>query len=94
MKPASKDRRRKLRLFRERARLAQKGLCHYCRRPMAAAGSAEARATPLLAETVEHRHPRSRGGTDSWTNLVLACKECNGAKASMNEQAFLDRHRR
>jgi len=31
--------------------------------------------------TRDHVHPKSRGGEDSWTNLVTACKKCNHKKA-------------
>jgi hypothetical protein len=30
---------------------------------------------------MEHILPRSKGGEDSWTNLVTACKACNNRKA-------------
>jgi len=30
--------------------------------------------------SVDHILPKSRGGKESWANLVTACKECNGAK--------------
>lgn len=32
------------------------------------------------ATTVDHIHPRSRGGEDSWENLVACCLACNNAK--------------
>lgn len=32
--------------------------------------------------TLDHVFPRSRGGKNSWTNLVLACKPCNRYKAN------------
>ena len=32
--------------------------------------------------TLDHVHPRSRGGDSSWTNLVAACKSCNGKKSN------------
>jgi 5-methylcytosine-specific restriction endonuclease McrA len=32
------------------------------------------------ATTVDHIHPRSRGGEDSWENLVACCLRCNNAK--------------
>lgn len=32
--------------------------------------------------TVDHVHPRSRGGRHDWTNLVTACKHCNQIKGS------------
>jgi len=30
--------------------------------------------------TLDHVFPKSRGGKTSWTNLVAACKSCNGRK--------------
>jgi len=30
----------------------------------------------------DHVHPLSRGGKDSWTNVVTACKRCNTRKGS------------
>lgn len=30
--------------------------------------------------TVDHIVPRSRGGTDSWENLITACLNCNNRK--------------
>lgn len=30
--------------------------------------------------TIDHILPRSRGGTDSWENLVAACTSCNSKK--------------
>ncbi len=32
--------------------------------------------------TVDHVIPKSRGGTDSWENLVAACIPCNNKKAN------------
>jgi 5-methylcytosine-specific restriction endonuclease McrA len=32
------------------------------------------------ATTVDHIHPRSRGGEESWENLVACCLSCNNAK--------------
>ena len=31
--------------------------------------------------TIDHVHPRSRGGASSWENCVLACVNCNKRKA-------------
>lgn len=39
--------------------------CAYCRRS---------------AATIDHVLPRSRGGPDSWENLVACCVRCNNAK--------------
>ena len=33
--------------------------------------------------TIDHVIPRSKGGTDSWENLVVACSSCNTKKGSM-----------
>ena len=32
--------------------------------------------------TVDHIIPKSRGGTDSWDNLITACKNCNNKKGN------------
>ena len=36
---------------------------------------------------MEHIVPRSKGGADSWMNLVAACKACNGRKANRTPEA-------
>lgn len=30
--------------------------------------------------TIDHVTPKARGGVDTWTNLVTACKKCNAKK--------------
>lgn len=45
--------------------------CVYC---------GETRRTLL---TLDHVYPRSKGGPDSWENLVTACKGCNGEKGNL-----------
>lgn len=37
--------------------------------------------TKRRGETVDHILPTSRGGTNTWDNVVAACKVCNGRKA-------------
>ena len=32
--------------------------------------------------TIDHVLPRSRGGEDSWENLVVACSSCNTKKGN------------
>lgn len=32
------------------------------------------------ANTVDHIHPRSKGGKSTWMNLVAACRDCNNRK--------------
>lgn len=36
---------------------------------------------------MEHIIPRSKGGADSWMNLVAACKACNNRKADRTPEA-------
>lgn len=36
------------------------------------------------ALTVDHIVPKSRGGEDSWENLITACIRCNNRKGSMS----------
>jgi hypothetical protein len=36
---------------------------------------------------LEHIVPKSKGGDDSWTNLVAACKACNNRKADRTPEA-------
>ncbi|MFF7761179.1 RNA-guided endonuclease IscB [Streptomyces griseorubiginosus] len=50
--------------------------CAYC----------DATDVPL---NIEHLTPRSRGGSDRISNLVLACVPCNRAKGSMPVEGFL-----
>lgn len=33
------------------------------------------------ATTIDHVHPRSKGGKHVWTNVVAACSKCNSKKA-------------
>lgn len=32
------------------------------------------------AESIDHVHPRSRGGSHTWENVVAACRRCNTKK--------------
>lgn len=36
--------------------------------------------------TLDHIHPESRGGLSTWTNLVSACRRCNGHKDAMTPE--------
>lgn len=38
------------------------------------------------ASTIDHVVPRSRGGADSWENLVACCLRCNNAKGDRTPQ--------
>ena len=48
-----------------------KNACQYC-----------GKRIPKADLTLDHVVPRSRGGVDSWDNLVLACMPCNIRKAN------------
>jgi 5-methylcytosine-specific restriction endonuclease McrA len=49
-----------------------KAKCQYCTKTLTFAKS-----------TVDHVVPRSRGGKNTWSNLVLCCANCNTRKGSM-----------
>lgn len=51
------------------------GECVYCGAP---------------ATTHDHVIPRTRGGSDSEENLVLACQPCNGSKADRTPTEWLE----
>ena len=38
------------------------------------------------ATTIDHVQPRSRGGADSWENLVACCLKCNNIKSDRTPQ--------
>lgn len=38
------------------------------------------------ASTIDHVLPRSRGGTDTWENLVACCLRCNNVKGDRTPQ--------
>lgn len=51
--------------------------CQYCGKP---------------GNTVDHIQPKSRGGLDTWGNLVTCCSSCNGYKADRTpEEAGMKR---
>lgn len=60
--------------------------CVYCDRPMYRPEIGRARRP--LSSTLEHRTPVSRGGTNTWSNLALACRDCNGLKGDLTEAEF------
>jgi 5-methylcytosine-specific restriction endonuclease McrA len=44
---------------------------------------------PGLDRTIDHRTPRSVGGTDLLVNMVFSCRACNERKADRDEAAFV-----
>lgn len=57
-----------IRVSRERVFKRDKYQCAYC------GGQKEL--------TIDHVHPRSRGGKNTWTNLVTCCSKCNYKKGN------------
>lgn len=55
----------------------QFGKCYYCHK------------TLHFKFHVDHRHPISRGGTNSKENLAVTCPTCNLSKASKTEEEFI-----
>ena len=55
-----------VRLTRRNLMLRDGHQCQYC-----------AKRPPLRELNIDHIVPRSRGGTDTWENLVTACRICN-----------------
>jgi 5-methylcytosine-specific restriction endonuclease McrA len=59
-------RRPTVRLTRKNLMIRDAHQCQYC-----------ARRPPVRDLNIDHVMPRSRGGEDSWENLVTACRVCN-----------------
>lgn len=55
-----------VRLTRRNVMLRDEHQCQYC-----------AKRPPLRELNIDHILPRSRGGPDTWENLVTACRVCN-----------------
>ena len=66
---------RKLQAKRTRLWLQQKRRCCYCKKPVARKDA-----------TLEHVVPKSRGGSNRWRNLKMACTDCNRSKGIENRQ--------
>lgn len=52
--------------------------CHYCKRYKGKL-------------TVDHKIPRSKGGSNDISNLVLACYDCNREKGSKDYDKYVKR---
>jgi 5-methylcytosine-specific restriction endonuclease McrA len=65
------------------ANRARATACFYCDVPFRGDGAGPDH------RTVDHRVPKSRGGTDSLRNLVFACYACNQRKRDRPEDEFL-----
>ena len=76
---------RKSRAMSRRSILARDAhTCQYCLTPF-----------PASQLTLDHIIPQSRGGANSWENLVVACFPCNNVKAARTpEEAGMPLQRR
>ena len=58
---------------------AQSDRCFYCKKVL------------LFEEsTLDHKVPKSKGGSNDIENFVLSCKKCNGKKGSSSYEDFLN----
>ena len=64
--------RREVRLSRRNIFERDKHVCQYCHKRFSKSEL-----------TIDHVLPRSRGGADTWQNLVLACVKCNHKKSNL-----------
>ena len=60
----------KLGVTKKNVQLRDNNICQYCSKKI------------KKHATVDHVHPKSRGGKDTWLNLVTACQTCNQRKAN------------
>jgi len=51
--------------------------CIYCLKPI-----------PFSKDTLEHKTPLSRGGTNLYENLAIACQHCNNKKFTKTEEEY------
>jgi 5-methylcytosine-specific restriction endonuclease McrA len=66
---------REVRFSRRNIFERDKNTCQYCRKKLAKSEL-----------TIDHVIPRSRGGRDTWENLVLACMRCNVRKGDRSPE--------
>ncbi|GHF12565.1 hypothetical protein GCM10017044_03160 [Kordiimonas sediminis] len=69
-------------MIRVRLIFEQGGLCYYCGIRIII-GDNHPRAA-----TLDHIVPLGLGGTNKLSNLVMACRSCNGAKGCKSEKRF------
>ena len=67
---SDKFRRTRVPLSRRNIYLRDRNICQYCGKKF-----------PSSELSLDHVIPRSRGGGDTWENLVCACTSCNSKKA-------------
>jgi hypothetical protein len=80
----------KLQRSRQIAFDQQEGKCYYCGFPMWMRG---AHGPSQLLCTAEHLTPRSEGGSDTPTNIVAACIQCNRTRHKLKQPPPPDRYK-
>ena len=70
----------KVRFSRQNILIRDGGICQYCGDPVVKRVSDKS-MYKLKAYTLDHVHPRSRGGRHAWDNVVTCCSQCNNKKA-------------
>lgn len=66
---------RKLPCTRKNVFKRDKWSCQYCQKKV-----------DMSSATIDHVLPSSRGGKDTWKNMVTACKPCNSKKSARTPQ--------
>lgn len=60
-------------------KLRDRSTCQYCGR-----GGGELKRSEFW--TIDHVHPKSKGGKHRWDNVVLSCNTCNNRKDDMTPE--------
>ncbi len=69
--------------LKRRAFWNQEGRCFYCSEPMMWRRDPALKRRPNRRVTAEHLEPSSRGGPDTFHNVVAACYGCNHERGDM-----------
>ena len=64
--------------------------CYYCGRELALLGDIEKWQQGYEFAYADHVIPKSRGGSNSLDNLVLACRLCNTEKGAKTADEYLE----
>lgn len=65
-------------------------LCHYCQRRLDFNRAKHGEVTGLRAN-IDHVIPLARGGSHTWENVVLACRDCNFSKGARLVEEWVSR---
>ena len=65
----------------------QNGLCYYCKRPMRRRERTPSDYNYPDDATLDHKTPRSAGGTNNIKNMVLSCFQCNSEKGDSLDES-------